>query len=171
MGHMSTCRAMKPGVRRKRSGDFQGRLLGVTLIELLIVIAVIGILASAATAIYTGQIKRARRNVAIADIQGISLKLAGHFADTSEYPLSLDEVGLAGRLDPWGHPYRYLRIAGALGKGGMRKDRFLVPLNSDFDLYSMGPDGLTQAPLSSPVSRDDIIRANDGKYIGVALSY
>jgi general secretion pathway protein G len=49
-----------------------------------------------------------------------------------------------------------------------RKDRFLVPINSDYDLYSMGPDGESKRNLNTPVSRDDVIRARDGAYIGVA---
>lgn len=52
-----------------------------------------------------------------------------------------------------------------------RKDRFLVPINSDFDLYSMGPDGRTKATLSAPVSRDDVIRAEDGAYYGLAEKF
>ena len=32
----------------------------------------------------------------------------------------------------------------------------------------MGPDGQSKAPLASPVSKDDIIRANDGGYMGIA---
>ncbi len=53
----------------------------------------------------------------------------------------------------------------------MRKDRFLVPLNSDFDLYSKGPDRKSVPPLTAEASRDDIIRANDGGYIGLASEY
>jgi general secretion pathway protein G len=52
-----------------------------------------------------------------------------------------------------------------------RKDRSLVPLNTDYDLYSMGKDGQTQAPLTSSVSDDDVIRANDGGYVGLAEQY
>jgi len=52
-----------------------------------------------------------------------------------------------------------------------RKDRFLVPINSDFDLYSRGADGLTQAALSDPVSRDDVIRGEDGAYYGLAEKF
>jgi general secretion pathway protein G len=52
-----------------------------------------------------------------------------------------------------------------------RKDRFLVPINSDFDLYSMGPDGRTQATLNAPVSRDDVIRAANGAYYGLAEKF
>jgi general secretion pathway protein G len=53
----------------------------------------------------------------------------------------------------------------------MRKDRFLVPINSDFDLYSMGKDGESVPPLTAQKSRDDIIRANDGAYIGPAYAF
>ncbi len=61
------------------------------------------------------------------------------------------------------------------GGGGVvaspRKDRFLVPINSDYDLYSMGPDGQTSEPLTVPLSRDDIVRASDGAYVGVAENF
>lgn len=52
-----------------------------------------------------------------------------------------------------------------------RKDRFLVPINSDFDLYSTGPDGRSQATLNAPVSRDDVIRAANGAYYGLAEKF
>jgi general secretion pathway protein G len=55
--------------------------------------------------------------------------------------------------------------------GQARKDRFLVPINSTYDLYSMGPDGRTALPLTASASRDDVIRANDGSYIGLASGY
>ena len=57
------------------------------------------------------------------------------------------------------------------GKGKLRKDKFLVPLNSDYDLYSMGPDGKSVPPLTAKASRDDILRANDGEFFGPAHLY
>jgi general secretion pathway protein G len=60
------------------------------------------------------------------------------------------------------------------GGGGMpviaeaRKDQFLVPINSDYDLYSMGADGQSMPSLNSRVSLDDVIRARDGAYVGLA---
>jgi general secretion pathway protein G len=57
------------------------------------------------------------------------------------------------------------------GIGGARKDRFLVPINSDFDIYSMGRDGQTIAPLTAPKSHDDIIRASDGGFYGLAAYF
>jgi len=64
---------------------------------------------------------------------------------------------------------------GNAGGGGgptqPRKDRFLVPINSDFDLYSMGKDRDTVAPLTAKVSQDDIVRANDGAFVGLASEF
>jgi general secretion pathway protein G len=73
-------------------------------------------------------------------------------------------------------PYRYLKIDGEDLKGSgkdqqMRKDHFMVPVNSDYDLYSMGPDGDSKAPFTATASRDDIVRANDGRYVGLASEY
>ena len=76
-----------------------------------------------------------------------------------------------GGGDPWGNPYQYLNFADTKGKGAMRKDRFLVPINSYFDLYSIGKDGQSVPPLTAKVSKDDIIWANDGDYVGLASQY
>ena len=57
------------------------------------------------------------------------------------------------------------------GVGGARKDRFLVPINSDFDIYSMGKDKDTVAPLNPPKSHDDVIRASDGGFYGLAKNF
>ena len=52
-----------------------------------------------------------------------------------------------------------------------RKDRFLKPVSSDYDLYSMGPDGQCKENLNSKESRDDIVRASDGAFVGVAENF
>ena len=79
---------------------------------------------------------------------------------------------MGGLLDPWTHPYQYLRINGANIKGSsLRKDKSLVPVNTDFDLYSMGKDGASVSPFTAKQSRDDIVRANNGKFVGLAADY
>jgi general secretion pathway protein G len=92
--------------------------------------------------------------------------------DTGSYPDSLADVGVS-MLDPWGNPYQYLRIEGASSKakGKQRKDHSLVPINSDFDLYSMGEDGASSPPLTAASSQDDIVRANNGAYYGYGRDY
>jgi len=81
------------------------------------------------------------------------------------------KLAQAGKLDPWGNPYQYLNLFNKKGKGGNRKDKKLNPLNSDFDLYSMGKDGATHTQISIGAGRDDIIRANDGSFIDKAEKY
>lgn len=57
------------------------------------------------------------------------------------------------------------------GVGGARKDRFLVPINSDFDIYSRGKNGTTVVALTPPQSQDDVIRASDGGFYGLARNF
>jgi general secretion pathway protein G len=64
----------------------------------------------------------------------------------------------------------YLRAADA-SRSQLRKDGERVPLNTDFDLYSLGPDGLSSLALPAAPSRDDVVRAANGAYIGVASNY
>jgi general secretion pathway protein G len=54
---------------------------------------------------------------------------------------------------------------------GIRKDRFGAPLNTDFDLYSMGRNRESADLLSTPKSYDDIIRASDGGFVGLASDF
>ena len=58
-----------------------------------------------------------------------------------------------------------------IGRGQARKDHNLVPINSDFDLYSMGRDRQSAGPLTSGPSKDDIVRASDGGFIGLGRDY
>ena len=56
-------------------------------------------------------------------------------------------------------------------KNKPRKDHFQVPVNSDFDLYSMGRDGQSRAPFTAEASYDDIVRASDGRFIGLVTDF
>ena len=60
---------------------------------------------------------------------------------------------------------------GNASKGKPRKERFLHPINSDYDLYSMGKDGESVEPLTAKKSHDDVIRANDGSFVGLAVEF
>ena len=144
---------------------------GFTILELLTVIAIVGALSAIAIPAYTDYIERAKETRAIADILMLEKDIGAYEIINKTLPDSLDDVGRGSFEDPWGNPYRYLNFAKAKGKGKMRKDRFLVPINSTYDLYSMGKDGKSSSPLTAKSSYDDIIRANDGGYIGPAFSY
>ncbi len=144
-----------------------------SLIELMVVIAIVSILAAIAVPSFAAYRERAMVAVCITDIGTIAKEISAFSIDNDRLPETLAEAGWGGKMDPWGNPYQYLKIDGAAKsvKGKARKDRFLVPINTDFDLYSMGPDGLSVGPLTAPQSQDDIIRASDGSFIGRASHF
>jgi len=144
---------------------------GFTLIEILIATTILAVIASIAVVGYRGYIETTKVNIAINQLTEMSIALSDYGLDNGKFPASLSEIGLDTLLDPWGNPYQYLNIAANPGNGKVRKDHNLVPLNTDFDLYSMGPDGKSVSPLTAKASRDDIIRANNGSYIGLATNY
>jgi general secretion pathway protein G len=144
---------------------------GFTLIELMAVIAITGILAGIAVPTYISFIEKAKMTVAISDIKLLQRDITDWQEEHGTLPLSLEEMGKGDLKDPWGNPYQYLNFGTVNGNGKKRKDRNLVPINEDFDLYSMGKDGNSQSPLTAKASRDDIIRANNGSYVGVASDY
>lgn len=52
-----------------------------------------------------------------------------------------------------------------------RRDRYMFPLNTDYDLFSLGPNRSTAVSLGQALSQDDVIRANDGGFFGPASEY
>jgi general secretion pathway protein G len=144
---------------------------GFTIVELLITAAIILTLAAIAIPKLMSAINQAKVAKAVGDIKAIGTDVTGYGLQNGQYPNTLADIGYGNFNDPWGNPYQYLNFANAKGKGQMRKDRFLVPINTFFDLYSMGPDGKSVSPLTAQASQDDIIWANDGDYVGVASEY
>jgi prepilin-type N-terminal cleavage/methylation domain-containing protein len=66
---------------------------GLTLIELLIVIAIIGILAMIAVPAYIGQQRNAARTEAYSNLQNLRLLEEQFFAENARYTVSLGTVG------------------------------------------------------------------------------
>jgi general secretion pathway protein G len=146
---------------------------GFGLLELMIVLVIASLLLTLAIPAYDGYVQRARTAKAIGDIANLSLEIEKfRLTRDSLPPLSLNELPVNIPVDPWQRPYQYLSIAAAgPGVGALRKDGKLNPLNTDFDLYSIGKDGKSAGPLNAKASRDDIVRANDGAFIGRAEDY
>jgi general secretion pathway protein G len=142
-----------------------------TLIELMVVLLIVGILGAIAGAGYDNYREKARVRAAVADIGAMSIQITRYMDDNRALPETLKDVRLDGMLDPWGRPYQYTNLASIKGKGSARKDKRLNPLNSDFDLYSMGKDGDSKPPLVTKVSQDDVVRARDGRFIGLARDF
>jgi general secretion pathway protein G len=116
---------------------------GFTLLELLVVMVIIGLLASYVAPRYFGQIGKSEIKLARAQIDALGKALDQYRLDTGRYPSS--ETGLVALvakpadeprwggpyltksvpLDPWGRPYIY-RYPGQHG---------------EYDIASLGKDG------------------------------
>lgn len=143
---------------------------GMTLIEILIAIAIVGLIVTIALPSYSKFIQRADSDQAVKDINTISLVISDHLLTFNTLPTDLAQIGMANLVDPFGNPYEYVNHSTS-PPGKRRKDKNLVPINDDYDLYSKGEDGKSVAPLTAKASRDDIVRANNGNYVGIAEDY
>jgi general secretion pathway protein G len=170
-GRVGSRRSPRPKASRIRHGPtFHA---GFTVLEILIAVAIIGTLASIAIPLYNGVKMRAHVTRAVSDIRTLQSDISGFELERGRIPNTLAEINRADLKDPWDRPYEYLSFAavGSSWKGQARKDKSLVPINSTFDLYSRGKDGDTNAALTANASFDDIIRANDGGYVGLGKDY
>ena len=146
---------------------------GFGLLDLMIAVIILSLLAAVAVPSYKQFVVRAKNARAIGDIGSISIEIDKFRLNRNgRLPGALAELPMDIPLDPWGNPYQYLNIeAAGPGVGGLRKDSFMNPLNSDYDLYSSGADEESRDPLSNALSRDDIVRANNGAFVGLGENY
>jgi general secretion pathway protein G len=110
---------------------------GFTLIEIMLVVIIIGILASMVVPSFRGRAREARVNAAKGDLASLGVALDLFELDKGRYPSSINELLTSDRkylkeagipLDPWRNQYVY-RCPGQHDKDG-------------YDLISYGPDGV-----------------------------
>lgn len=166
---------MQPARHRKRGSGF-------TTIEIMIALAIISVLLAIGLPTYTEHRKRVLIAEAAKDLVLISQRLEKYHSLNYRYPEYLADMGLSME-DPWGNPYQYLNLedvdpdSGTVKTGGKgpkptpRKKESLNPLNTGYDLFSMGEDGVYKANVSDGDSLDDVIRADDGGFVGAAADY
>ena len=119
------------------------RATGFTLLELLVVVAILGMLVGYVAPRYFGQLGKSEVTTARAQVEALGTALDQYRLDTGRYPTT--ELGLAALLerpqnepkwngpylkknvplDPWGKPYLY-KSPGERG---------------EYDLVSLGKDG------------------------------
>lgn len=160
------CRPAGAGARSAR------RARGFTLVELMIAMAIVVLMVSVALPAYQSWRNKARGRLAGQEIAAMSVVINQYGADNGgTFPASLADVGLSTKKDPWGNLYEYTNLA-ATGSGiRRRQDKNINPINTDYDLYSMGPDGVSAKQLDNMNSVDDIVRARNGKFIGLSTDF
>jgi len=141
---------------------------GFTLIEIMIVIAIIGCLSAIAIPNYLKYKNNAMIAAAVADVRIIEKQISLYvFDNAGQLPNNLSVLPNIGTLnDPWGNPYQYLVINGGKPKG-LRRNMSDNPVNTDYDLYSLGADGLSMPQFTFKDSFDDVVRAYEGRYVGL----
>lgn len=143
---------------------------GFTLVEMLSAIVIVSLLASMSILHYQRMAESSRVQQGILVILDLQSEIEEYAIETGGLPSDFGKIGKSDLLDPWGNSYQYhVLVKGELGPA--RADKFMVPINSAFDLYSLGKDGASSKQITHASSLDDIIRANDGAFVGLARNY
>ncbi len=163
-------------VGRSRAGSYRsqrenGRCPGITFIELAVIVSIVLGLTGLGIIAYSGYRDNANMARAVADIRAIEHDIYIYEGYAANLPEGLDQLGKDLLLDPWGNPYQYYNAHKGNGNGLQRFDRLGNLLNTDFDLYSTGRDGTAAPGLDKQESSDDIVRAANGKFVGLASAF
>jgi general secretion pathway protein G len=139
---------------------------GFSLVELITVMCILVALAATVLPMFNGYIKTVKNGRCVADLRTIDKAVTAYILEKNSLPGQLSDIGTAAnQLDPWGRPYVYQNLASA-GAAPL-EDEFGVNLNTDYDLYSTGWDGISGPAYTDPGSGNDIARFNNGTFIGV----
>ena len=129
--------------------DTRARQRGFTLVELMAVVAILGIMATLAIAGYTKNVRNARRTEVIGDLSNLSLRengllsVRGHYASTATteddtYPVAPDELqNEEGAIQWLASDEGYTRDSVAVGTPYFRAGG----VEHGFDVMSFMPEG------------------------------
>jgi general secretion pathway protein G len=137
---------------------------GFTLVELIVVTAVIGVLVAMAIPFFNQYINTVKTGVCVADLRTVDKAISAYIIDKNAMPVFLSDVGMGSQLDPWKRSFVYhdLSVAGP----APLEDIAFRPLNTDYDLYSTGENGASTPAAGNLANADDIVRSNNGVYAG-----
>ena len=131
---------------------------GFSLVEIMIVIVIMGLLATAVTINVRGYIIKSKQNIARQDISVMVAALGSFWADNNRYPTNDEGLTILARksdktgepyltkdpVDPWGHAYVY--------NGPGRK--------GPFEVICLGGDGREGGDgADADISSDDVPQA------------
>lgn len=119
---------------RKRIRD-----AGFTLIEILVVVIIIGFIASLIAPNLMGRFERSKEEIAKAQVDMLSSGVMAFKLDMNRYPMTLAEL-VESKEPKWRGPYLSKKI---VPKDPWERDyQYKAPgEHGPFDLYSLGPDG------------------------------
>ena len=128
----------------------QSAVAGFTLLEILAIVAILDILASIAIVIYQDYKTKAKNSAAVAQITNLSMEITNYRSVNGVYLDDLSQIPGGQQLDPWQQHLQYLNIenVGTNWQGKCRRGKSLNPLNTNYDLYSIGADGQTAKAFS-----------------------
>lgn len=141
---------------------------------MLVVVAIIGILVSIAVPAYENYQDERDYLQARQNLLAIQKAIDLYYVQNNEFPASLSDIEMQDVSDPWGKSYYYVNVVSYDKHNSaykVRRDKKLKPVNSDYDLYSAGKDGTTKPAFTAKASWDDIVRCNNGQYLGYAKDY
>ncbi len=144
------------------------RELGYTLLEVMVAVGIMAIIATFSVQAYDRYLDRAKSAQAMSDLMEIANRIKAYELNNRKLPDALSEVGRDGATDPWGRAYEYFNLETQRGNGRARQRKNLKPLNNDYDLYSIGRDGLTSVRIDNENALDDVVRGLDGRFVGFA---
>jgi general secretion pathway protein G len=138
---------------------------GFTLLELLMSMLIIMVLATIAIPAFNNYRRNARTARASSEVRVLETNINAYLYDRNSLPPLLSDVSQGNIRDPWGNLYVYSNtpvyedvVAGKT-------------LNNDYDIYSLGPNGITTRKIGDPDSDDDIIRASDGTIVSLSARF
>jgi general secretion pathway protein G len=154
------------------------KIAGFSTTEVLMVMGILVVGLAVGLPTYLDHRKRTLVAVAKKDIAMISQRLERFQSLNYRYPEYLSDMGV-DMQDPWGNDYQYLNMGDvdpdtgdvAEGGGGPKptpRKKGGAPLNTDYELFSMGEDGAYAASVSAAASLDDVVRADNGAAIEYA---
>ncbi|MBI5367809.1 MAG: type II secretion system major pseudopilin GspG [Planctomycetes bacterium] len=123
---------------QRRDVSAARRAAGFTLLEVMVVVVIIGLLATVTVTVVMGRVEKAKRDLCKATLKDMEKGVELFKLDHGRYPRSIGELASppkggttryltdAEPLDPWKHPIQYVPA------GGDEKP---------FELRSLGADG------------------------------
>ncbi len=142
---------LRPRSGHDRPAAIWRRCAGYTIVELVVTLLIIAILTAIALPYFAEYRNRAKTIAAQGDIYHAEAVIELYFGTNHSLPSSISDLQGIATIDPWGRPYVYYNIE-VNGKGHARKDHALNPLNTDYDFYSVGADGLTKSRSHRPIA-------------------